>query len=517
MDNLTKLAGRAARRLGPRTRPGVGAGGPLRRLVASGSEALVVVDGALRIATLNGAAERLFGLTAARVRGARLERLLELEPAAAGGPALGGAFAVRPREPGALGRAPAVGLRGDGSRFPAEIGVAELAVGRRPWYVVLVRDRGEASWAEAALRESQERFRGVFEASAIGFALVETDGRFRAANRSLCEMVGYGEAELLGLTFQQIMHPDDPAAERAPLGHVLAGELDRYHLEARFVHKRGHVVWVVLAISLVRDAGGAPAYVVVQATDITPRKEAEQALALHAAELERSNAELQEFAYVASHDLQEPLRTVASYAELVAERYRGRLDARADRWLGYMVAGVQRMRQLIADLLALAQVRTAEGGFAPTDTAVVVARTWDRLYAQHAGMDAELTTGALPTVVAHPAQLEQVFQNLLGNALKYRRPDVPARLRVSAARTVRSGSAEWEFTVRDNGIGLDMAYAERIFQIFQRLHRDDDHEGTGIGLAICKRIVERHGGRIWVESAPGEGAAFRFTLPERER
>ncbi|HET9986286.1 MAG TPA: PAS domain S-box protein [Longimicrobiales bacterium] len=511
MDSLTRLVGRFR----PRPRD-VASAGSFGALATGAAEALIVADGALRIRALNAAAERMFGFSAGEVRGERLERLLSAEPAD-GGPVSAGPFAVSRSRSEAAERGRVVGRRRDGSRFPAEIGVADVTEGSAPLYVVVVRDRARASWAEAALRESEERFRGAFEASAIGFALVETDGRFRAVNRSLCEMIGYGEPELLGLTFQQITHPEDLRADLALLNHVLAGELDRYHLEKRFIHKHGHVVWIVLAVSLVRDASGAPAYVVAQMTDITGRKAAEQGLARHAAELERSNGELREFAYVASHDLQEPLRTVASYAQLVAERYRGLLDARADRWLGYMVSGVERMQHLIGDLLALAQVRTAEGAFAPTDTAAVVVRTWERLRAQPAGSDAQLTLGALPAVVANAAQLEQLFQNLLGNALKYRRPDAPPRVHVSADRRVRGGSAEWEFTVRDNGIGLDMAYADRIFQIFQRLHRDDDHEGTGIGLAICKRIVERHGGRIWVESAPGEGAMFRFTIPERER
>jgi PAS domain S-box-containing protein len=367
--------------------------------------------------------------------------------------------------------------------------------------------------AEQGLRESEERFRGAFQAAAIGFALVETDGRFRAVNPSLCRMLGYGEAELLAMTWQDVTHPDDVERDRPLRARLVAGEIESFHLDKRYVHKGGTVVWGQLAVSLVRDAAGTPAYTVAQVTDVTARKEAEQALARHAAELERSNAELEQFAAIASHDLQEPLRTVASYVQLLAERFQG-LDERAGRWTGYTVAAVERMQRQVAGLLALAQVRTDRGALAPASLEAAVAHAWEHLRPRHAGSRARLTRGALPTLVADPTQLEQLFQNLLGNALKYRRPGVPPRIHVSAEHRATASGAEWELAVRDHGIGVKVEDAGRIFEIFQRLHRDDEYEGTGIGLAICRKIVERHGGRIWVEPAPGDGAVFRFTLPE---
>jgi PAS domain S-box-containing protein len=368
--------------------------------------------------------------------------------------------------------------------------------------------------AEQGLRDREERFRGAFQAAAIGFALVETDGRFRAVNPSLCTMLGYGEAELLTMTWQDVTHPDDVERDRPLRARLAAGEIESFHLDKRYVHRGGTVVWGQLAVSLVRDAAGTPAYTVAQVTDVTARKEAEQALARHAAELERSNAELQQFAAIASHDLQEPLRAVASYVQLLAERYLG-LDERAGRWTGYTVAAVERMQRLVAGLLALAQVRTDRGALAPASLEASLAHAWEHLRPRHAGSRARLTRGALPTLVADPTQLEQLFQNLLGNALKYRRPGVPPRIHVSAERRATASGAEWELAVRDHGIGVKTEDAGRIFEIFQRLHRDDEYEGTGIGLAICRKIVERHGGRIWVEPAPGDGAVFRFTLPER--
>ncbi len=370
-----------------------------------------------------------------------------------------------------------------------------------------------AKRAEQALRDSEERFRGAFQAAAIGFALLEIDGRFRSVNPSLCKMLGYDEAELIGMTWQDVTHPDDVERDRAMRAHMMAGGIESFHLDKRYVHREGAVVWGQLAVSMVRDAGGAPAYTVAQVTDVTARKLAEQALARHAAELERSNAELEQFATIVSHDLQEPLRTVASYVQLLAERYQG-LDDRAVRWTAYTVSAVDRMQRLVAGLLALAQLRTDGGALAPTSLEEALSHAWEHLRPRHAGSKARLAHGALPTLVADATQLEQLFQNLLGNALKYHRSGVPPRIHVSAERHATASGPEWELAVRDHGIGVKVEDAGRIFDIFHRLHRGDEYEGSGIGLAICRKIVERHGGRIWVEPAPGEGAVFRFTLPE---
>jgi PAS domain S-box-containing protein len=364
---------------------------------------------------------------------------------------------------------------------------------------------------EAGRRESETRFRGAFEAAATGFALVEIDGRLRAVNRSMCEMVGYTEAELLSRTFQQISHPDDISLLVEPRRRLLAGEIGSFQLQKRYFHKDGHVVWGVLTVSLVRNATGEPSYYVSQVSDITARVAAEQALARHAAELERSNAELEEFAYVASHDLQQPLRAVGSYSQLLAERYRGQLDARADRWLDFITDGVARMQRLTSDLLTLARVRTDGRAFMPTDTSDIVRQSWESVRELRRDDDELMSLSALPVLDADAAQLGQLLQNLFGNACKYRRPGAALHLEMWATPP-ENDAMPWEFAVRDDGIGLDMCDADHIFEIFRRLHRDPQYDGTGIGLAICRRIVERHGGRIWVESMPGEGATFFFTL-----
>lgn len=226
------------------------------------------------------------------------------------------------------------------------------------------------------------------------------------------------------------------------------------------------------------------------------------------AALLRSNTELEQLAYVASHDMQEPLRMVASYLQLVAQRYRGRLDADADEFIGFAVDGAKRMQALINDLLAYSRVGTKARPFEPTDCEKVVDTALANLRIAIAESGAVVTRGALPMVNGDPIQLVQLFQNLVGNALKFRRED-PVRIRIDAQPL----DGLCRFSVSDNGIGISAEYFERIFVLFQRLHGRGDYPGTGIGLAICKKIVERHGGRIEVESQPGVGSTFRFTLP----
>jgi PAS domain S-box-containing protein len=366
-----------------------------------------------------------------------------------------------------------------------------------------------------ALRESEERFREAFESAATGCSLVELDGTIRAANRSMCAMLGYTEDEMLRQTFGSISHPDDTEPAASLRRQLVNGEIDHFQIENRYLHKDGHIIWADAAAALAHVSDGA-LYFVVQLTDITRRKNAEEALARHRKDLERSNEDLQSFAYVASHDLQQPLRTVASYAHLLAERYHGYLDERADRWLAHMTRGVDRMQHLIADLLQLSQLRRNSEGFSPTDLGPIVGRIWEVLYRQYLA-DAHFTCGDLPTIMADAAQMELLMQNLIDNSFKYRRANVPLEIRLSAERHDEKDHAMWEFALRDNGIGFESIYAERIFDLLRRLHSPDKYEGTGIGLTLCRRIVERHGGRIRAESAPGQGSTFLFTLPEQQR
>lgn len=231
-------------------------------------------------------------------------------------------------------------------------------------------------------------------------------------------------------------------------------------------------------------------------------------LKIQAEELTRSNRDLEQFAYVASHDLQEPLRKVASFCQLLQRRYSGQLDERADQYIGFAVDGAQRMQRLINDLLAFSRIGRLTSGFTEVDLNRVLEEVRSQLEAR-TGADGEITWSDLPTVEGEEPLLTTLFVNLIGNSLKFRRPDVPPAIRISAHRE----ADEWEINVRDNGIGIEAEFADKVFVIFQRLHARDAYEGTGIGLAIVKKIVEYHGGRIWLDLDVSEGTSVNFTIP----
>jgi light-regulated signal transduction histidine kinase (bacteriophytochrome) len=244
--------------------------------------------------------------------------------------------------------------------------------------------------------------------------------------------------------------------------------------------------------------------------DISVRKRSEEYLVKTAEELKRSNEQLQQFAYVASHDLQEPLRMVASYTQLLAKRYKGRLDSDADEFIDYAVDGCNRMQGLIRDLLAYSRSGTSETLLSDISGENALNNALKNLRIAIEESSAVVTHDLLPTIKTDNTQLVQVLQNLVGNAIKYRSAAVP-HVHVSA---MKNDSKEWVFSVRDNGLGIAPQFFERIFVLFQRLHGRQEFNGTGIGLAICKKVVERLGGRIWVESQPEEGSTFYFSLPE---
>jgi PAS domain S-box-containing protein len=366
---------------------------------------------------------------------------------------------------------------------------------------------------EARLKESEARFRQTFELAASGICHV-VDGRFVRVNRSLCEILGYRERELLGRHVKEVSHPEDRDVTDADLARIRAGELDQARFEKRYLRRDGSVVWCDLAIAQVRDVFGMPLYEIAVFDDITERKKSEAALQAAHEELKRSNAELEQFAYVASHDLQEPLRMVASYTQLLGRRYEARLDQDAREFMSYIVDGATRMKQLIEDLLAYSRVGTKGQEFKPVALEAPLRRALFNLRAGIEEAGAAVTYDPLPTVLGDEVQLGQLLQNLVGNALKFRSGSVP-RIHLG----VTNSPQEWTIEVRDNGIGIEPQYFERIFMVFQRLHNKGEYPGTGIGLAICKKVVERHGGRIWVESrpaqGPNQGSSFHFTLLKR--
>ncbi len=414
--------------------------------------------------------------------------------------------------------------RRDGSLVPVSLTVSPMRDARRAIVgaSVIVRDRTERKRAEEALREVQEAFRRAFEDAPIGMALFGVGAAERArllqVNHSLCQITGYAAQELEAFNVDQITHPSDLAEELPLLERLLSGEIPNYQLEKRFLRSDGSTVWVLYNASTVHDSSGRLLYGIAQVQDITRRKNSEDRLGSLAAELERratelerSNSDLQEFAYVASHDLSEPLRMVSSYVQLLARRYGGQLDSDADEFIAFAVDGVNRMQRLIDDLLAYSRAGTQEYRIAPVDCEELVRDTLGGMQTTVAESGATIVVSDLPTVRADEGQLRQLFQNLIGNGIKFRAED-PPRVEVSAERE----DDAWRFSVEDNGIGIDPRHAARIFTVFKRLHTRDKYPGSGVGLSICKRLVERHGGRIWVEQGELGGSRFCFTIPDRQ-
>jgi PAS domain S-box-containing protein len=366
----------------------------------------------------------------------------------------------------------------------------------------LVEDRTARHEADLA----RARLAAIVESSADAIYVYDFTGTVLSWNAGAEALYGYAAGEMIGLLITAVIPPDRRAElEEKIIATVRAGGAVR-NLETVRRRRDGSRFAALVTASPVRDAAGAPVALSVIARDITEHKEAEAALARQAGELERVNGELQQFAYVVSHDLNEPLRTMRTSLQRVTRRLKGSLDAAAEEDMTFVTDAAQRMQQMLADLLAYARAgQTPE--FTAVDCVAVLAQVLQALQASVTERGAVITHDPLPAVQGDATRLGQVFQNLIGNALKF--CQAAPRIHIAAERDHQ----HWRFTVRDNGIGIAPGQIPRLFRVFRRLHTREEYPGTGMGLAICKRIVEQHGGRIWVESEIGQGATFSFTLP----
>ncbi|MEF2072973.1 sensor histidine kinase [Consotaella aegiceratis] len=362
----------------------------------------------------------------------------------------------------------------------------------------------------AQLHEQSRRlklFTAALEGSDDAILIHDLDGRIQTWNRAAETLYGYSAEEAIGNTTEFLVPPERIEELYKNLARVRNGErID--HFETIRVAKDGRRIDVSLSISPVEADDGTPIGASKIARDITARKESEAAIAASTEELRRSNAELEEFAYVAAHDLQEPLRMVASYTELLAQRYEGQLDERADKYIHYAVEGAKRMKSLISDLLVYSRLGAQGKPLEPVSVDMILDGVEQRMHRLIEETDTVIERSPMPIVMGDDIQLGQVFQNLVGNAVKFRSDQAP-RISIGARRE----GAMWRFSVSDNGIGIEPQHAERVFQMFQSLHERGRYEGSGIGLAVAKKIVERHGGRIGLQSEPGKGSTFFFTVP----
>ena len=356
----------------------------------------------------------------------------------------------------------------------------------------------------AERRQLEVDLNRFFNLSQDMFYIVGFDGYFKRLNPSWEKLLGFSEAEILSQPFLELVHPEDQERVAREVRKLVDGE-KTISFESRYSCKDGSYCWFLWTATPFREQK----LIYGIAHDITQRREDEQQLKQINADLTRSNQELEQFAYFASHDLQEPLRKIKSYSDLLVKRYGEQFDERADRYIAYISDGVSRMQALIRDLLTYSRVSTTKPVFKPVQLNLILRAALNDLSSVIEENHAEIVTEFLPTVNAHPGMLSQLLQNLIANGIKFCRSPSP-RIHISATENDQF----WTIAIQDNGIGIDSEQKERIFALFGRLHFREEYPGTGIGLTLCKKIVELHGGEIWFDSTVGEGTTFYFTLPK---
>jgi PAS domain S-box-containing protein len=481
-----------------------------RGLLEAAPDAMVVVNQGGEIVLLNAQAEKQFGYRRDELLGQQVKNIIPE------------GFAERLLADGlrsvedALAQQIGTGIeltgrRKDESSFPIEIMLSPLESTEGILVTAAIRDISVRKAAEKHLAQMEARYRGLLEAAPDAMVMVNQGGEIVLLNLQAEQQFGYRRDELVGQKVSNIIPEGFPEQLLADGDKAIEGALAqqmRTGIELTGRRKDGSHFPIELILGPLESTEGTLTTAAIR--DITTRKKAEAHLLRNVADLNRSNEELEQFAYIAAHDLQEPLRMVASYTQLLSKRYTGKLDSDADEFISFAVDGARRMQQLIQDLLAYSHVGTKGSDMLDTSSEEALQQALINLRGAIEDSSALVTHGPLPTVLADEMQLIQLFQNLVGNAIKYHGHDAP-RVHISAATI---GEKKWIFSVQDNGLGIDSQYFDKIFGMFQRLHKRQEFAGTGIGLAICKKIVERHGGSITVESQLGQGSAFRFALAE---
>jgi PAS domain S-box-containing protein len=366
--------------------------------------------------------------------------------------------------------------------------------------VTVNRDITDRIKTQEALRKSEKEYRNLVDNALVGVFKTSLEGQILYANEAVADMLDFDSAE--DLMSEEVITRYRYPQQREQFLEQIREKDQVANFEFEVVTKKGRYKHALMNATIESDTISG------MIMDITDLKQAETILLLTMQELERSNEELEQFAFVASHDLQEPLRMVTNFLQLLEQRYKGELDADADEFIAFAVDGAARMKRMIKDLLDYSRVGTRGQAFVTTDCETIFEEVCKNLKVTIEDNAVTLTHDPLPRIMGDETQLGQLFQNLIANAIKFRSDQSP-EIHVGAVQE----NSKWVFSIEDNGIGIDPEYADRIFVIFQRLHPDGEYPGSGIGLSISKRIVERHGGQIWVESKPGAGSTFFFTLP----
>ncbi|MBM3933479.1 MAG: PAS domain S-box protein [SAR202 cluster bacterium] len=479
-----------------------------KRLTDLLPDLLVTVDVGGRITETNKAAERISGYSIAELMSRRLQDLFaESERAALFIQQAASGTDVASYELEFVTKA--------GKRIPVSFTAVSLVEpeGGIRGVLGIIRDITDQRLAQETLRYSEARLRAAMDNMADGVIIIDSSGIMNSFNLAAEEIFGYEAAEVVGQNLKMLMpEPYHSNYDAYIANYLKTGERKMIGIGREVIGRRKNGSTFPLELAVGEIYVGNEHMFIGVVRDITERRKEQEELARQAEALRRSNEQLEQFAYVASHDLQEPLRIVTVYTKLLAERYKGRLDSDADEFIQFAVGGVDHMRNLINDLLLYSRVISQDRSLKATPCQTAVEQAMANLQMAIEESAAQITFDPLPVINGNPTQLVQLFQNLFSNAIKFRGQEKP-RIHIS----VRKSLNEWTSIVKDNGIGIAPEYHNRIFQIFQRLHGKTEYPGMGIGLAICKQIVERMGGRIWLESEMGKGAAFMFTVPVDEQ